>query len=223
MLKNIKAVLFDLDGTLVDSMWFWESIDIEYLGRYNIELPNDLQDKIEGMSFTETAHYFKETFNIPESIEEIKKTWNGMAWDYYINKVELKEGIIDFLDYLSKNDIAMGIGSSNSKDLVNVVIDKYNMSDYFTSIRTSCEVDRGKPFPDIYLKVAEDLGVKPEECIVFEDIPKGIISGKEAGMKVCTIYDDYSKNMDDEKKKLADYYINDYNELLSSFRNKKDA
>ncbi|GMQ60524.1 HAD family phosphatase [Vallitalea sediminicola] len=223
MLKNIKAVLFDLDGTLVDSMWFWESIDIEYLGRYNIELPNNLQDKIEGMSFTETAHYFKETFSIPESIKEIKKTWNDMAWDYYINKVELKEGIIDFLDYLSENDIAMGIGSSNSKDLVNVVIDKYNMSDYFTSIRTSCEVDRGKPFPDIYLKVAEDLGVKPEECIVFEDIPKGIISGKEAGMKVCTIYDDYSKNMDDEKKKLADYYINDYNELLSSFRNKKDA
>lgn len=223
MLKNIKAVLFDLDGTLVDSMWFWESIDIEYLGRYNIELPDDLQDKIEGMSFTETAYYFKETFEIPESIEEIKKTWNDMAWDYYINKVELKTGIIDFLDYLSEKDIAMGIGSSNSKDLVNVVIDKYDMADYFTSIRTSCEVDRGKPFPDIYLKVAEDLGVEPEECLVFEDIPKGIISGKEAGMKVCTIYDDYSKNMDDEKKDLADYYINDYNELLSSFRDKKDA
>ncbi|MCT4688274.1 HAD family hydrolase [Vallitalea sp.] len=223
MLKNIKAVLFDLDGTLVDSMWFWESIDIEYLGRYNIELPDDLQDKIEGMSFTETAHYFKETFKIPESIEEIKKTWNDMAWDYYINKVELKTGIINFLDYLSEKDIAMGIGSSNSKDLVNVVIDKYDMGDYFTSIRTSCEVDRGKPFPDIYLKVAKDLGVKPEECLVFEDIPKGIISGKEAGMKVCTIYDDYSKNMDDKKKELADYYINDYNELLSSFSDKKDA
>lgn len=223
MLKNIKAVLFDLDGTMVDSMWLWESIDIEYLGRYNIEPPEGLQDKIEGMSFTETAHYFKETFNIPQSIEEIKKTWNDMAWDYYSNKVELKQGIIDFLDYLTKKNIIMGIGSSNSIDLINVVINKYNMRDYFTSIRTSCEVDRGKPFPDIYLKVAEDLGVRPEECLVFEDIPKGIISGREAGMKVCTIYDDYSKNLDDEKKELADYYINDYTELLSTFRDKKDA
>ncbi|GKX28936.1 haloacid dehalogenase [Vallitalea longa] len=223
MLTNIKAVLFDLDGTLVDSMWLWKSIDIEYLGRYNIELPEKLEDKIEGMSFTETANYFKETFNIPESIEEIKKTWNDMAWDYYVNKVGLKNGIMEFLEYLIKNNITIGIGSSNSIDLVNVVLKKYNMIDYFTTIRTSCEVDRGKPFPDIYLKVAEDLKVKPEECLVFEDIPKGIIAGKDAGMKVCAIYDDYSKSLDDEKRRLADYYIKDYNELLSIFGKVQEA
>lgn len=223
MLTNIKAVLFDLDGTLVDSMWLWKSIDIEYLGRYNIELPEKLEEKIEGMSFTETANYFKETFNIKEPVEEIKKTWNDMAWDYYLNKVGLKSGIMGFLEYLAKNNIIMGIGSSNSKDLVNVVLKKYNMIDYFTSIRTSCEVDRGKPFPDIYLKVAEDLNVRPEECLVFEDIPKGIIAGKDAGMKVCAIYDDYSKNLDETKRTLADYYINDYDELLSTFKQIKDA
>lgn len=221
MLTNIKAVIFDLDGTLVDSMWLWKSIDIEYLGKYNIVLPEKLEEKVEGMSFTETAIYFKNTFNIPESIEEIKNTWNDMAWDFYNNKVKTKNGVIEFLRYLSKNNIKMGIGSSNSKDLVNLALKNNNIRDYFTSIRTSCEVDRGKPFPDVYLKVAEDLGIKPSECIVFEDIPKGIIAGKDAGMKVCAVYDEYSKDLDEEKKKLADYYIKDYNDLQTFYCTKE--
>ncbi len=70
MLKEIQAVIFDLDGTLVDSMWMWREIDIQYLGRYGIQLPETLQAEIEGMSFTETAVYFKETFHIPQTIEE---------------------------------------------------------------------------------------------------------------------------------------------------------
>ena len=72
MLEKIQAVIFDLDGTLVDSMWMWKDIDIEYLGRFGIALPEDLQDKIEGMSYTETAVYFKERFQIPCTLEEIK-------------------------------------------------------------------------------------------------------------------------------------------------------
>lgn len=213
MLSDIKAVIFDLDGTLIDSMWLWESIDIEYLGRYNIELPESLQSDIEGMSFTETAKYFKDRFNITDSIEKIKDDWNNMAWEYYKHKVELKDGVLEFLNYLQESNIPIGIGTSNSKELVDLIINKYNISHYFTSIRTSCEVDRGKPYPDIFLKVAEDLQVNAEECIVFEDIPNGIIAGKKAGMKVCAIYDEFSKSMDNEKKELADFYIMSYNEL----------
>ena len=71
MLKDKKAVIFDLDGTLVDSMWMWKAIDIEYLGKFGISLPSTLQKDIEGMSFSETAVYFIETFQIPDSLEEI--------------------------------------------------------------------------------------------------------------------------------------------------------
>ena len=81
--NQIKAVLFDLDGTLVDSMWMWKAIDVEYLGRYQIELPEDLGECIEGMSFTETAYYMKKRFQIPEDVETIKQTWNEMAHDKY--------------------------------------------------------------------------------------------------------------------------------------------
>lgn len=83
LLDQKKAVLFDLDGTLVDSMWMWKQIDIEYLGRFGYECPPLLQKEIEGMSFTETAFYFKEKFQIPHTLEEIKQAWIDMSIEKY--------------------------------------------------------------------------------------------------------------------------------------------
>ena len=97
MMHNIEAVIFDMDGTLVDSMWMWHDIDIEYLGRFGIPLPDGLQGKIEGMSFHETAVYFKEHFPIPDSLDKIKADWNTMAWDKYTKEVPLKPNVQPFL------------------------------------------------------------------------------------------------------------------------------
>lgn len=212
--KDIKAVLFDLDGTLIDSMWLWKQIDIDYLGKHNLELPSDLQKDIEGMSFTETAIYFKERFHLPFSLDEIKNEWNEMAWYKYTHEVPLKDGVLLFLEYLRKNNIKMGIATSNSRELVDLVVDKLGIKEYFTSIRTSCEVTKGKPSPDIYLLVAKDLDVLPEECLVFEDVIHGIMAGLNAGMKVCAVYDDFSKDVTEEKIRLADYFINSYDEIV---------
>lgn len=79
---------------------------------------------------------------------------------------------------------------------------------------TCCEVQKGKPEPDVYLEVARRLGVHPEECLVFEDIPAGILAGKAAHMTACAVYDDYSVRYDEEKRSLADYYIHSYDEVL---------
>lgn len=212
--KDIKAVIFDLDGTLIDSMWLWKQIDIDYLGKHNLEFPHDLQSAIEGMSFTETALYFKETFQLPYTIEEIKREWNEMAWYKYTHEVPLKDGVGLFLDYLKMKNIKMGIATSNSRELVDLVVEKLGIKGYFHSIRTSCEVTKGKPSPDIYLLVANDLDVKAEECLVFEDVIHGIMAGINAGMKVCAVYDDFSKDVTDEKVRLADYFINSFNEIV---------
>lgn len=214
MIQNVKAVIFDLDGTLIDSMWMWKQIDIEYLERYGIELPNDLQSCIEGMSFSETAAYFKERFQLEDSIEKIKADWNEMAWDKYANQVPLKAGVAEFLEHLRTNNIKLGIATSNSRELVELVTKKHQIHSYFQSIRTSCEVSKGKPSPDIYLLVAKDLGVHPEECLVFEDVVQGIMAGKNANMKVCAVKDAYSEEQDEEKKARSDYYIQSYVELL---------
>lgn len=214
MLETVEAVIFDLDGTLVDSMWLWKSIDLEYLARFNIELPMNLQKDIEGMSFTETAGYFKERFSIIDDIETIKADWNEMAKDYYLNRVTLKEKAFLFLEYLKSRNIKTGIATSNSKELVSMIIKRFDLEEYFDSIRTSCEVDRGKPHPDIYLKVANDLGVSPDKILVFEDVPMGIMAGKNAGMKVCAIYDEFSKAHQEEIRRMADYYILGFNDII---------
>ncbi len=215
MLKNIEAVIFDLDGTLVDSMWMWRSIDIEYLKRFGIEMPQELQSCIEGKSFSETAVYFKERFQIPDSLEQIKSDWNEMAWEKYENEVPLKEGVAELLQHLKLEGIPAGIATSNSKELVELIVRKHGIEDYFGSIRTSCEVAKGKPSPDIYLLVAKDLGVLPEHCLVFEDVLQGVMAGKNANMKVCAVYDEYSEKDQEEKIKLSDYYVHSISEVLN--------
>lgn len=214
MLENIDAVIFDMDGSLVDSMWMWRAIDIEYLGRYGIALPENLQSEIEGMSFGETAAYFKEHFPIPDSVEVIKQTWNQMAWDKYIYEVPLKEGIPEFLAGCREHGIALGIATSNSRELVENVAQTHRLRDYFSSIVTGCDVARGKPAPDVYLEAARQLKVSPARCLVFEDIVAGILAGKNAGMRVCAVADAYSEHDLDRKRKLADYYIEDYFHLF---------
>lgn len=214
MLDNIKAVIFDMDGTLIDSMWLWKAIDIEYLSRHGHELPDDLQASIEGMSFTETAGYFKERFNLSDDIETIKQDWNDMAREYYVSKVTMKEAAEDFLHQLVKKGYKTGIGTSNSREMVGLILDKFKLEEHFHSVRTSCEVLKGKPNPDIYLKVAEDLGVEPEACLVFEDVPMGIMAAKNAGMKCCAVYDAFSEKVTDEKIALADYYVTTYEDVL---------
>lgn len=214
MLKNTDAVIFDLDGSLVDSMWMWRAIDIEYLGRFGIPLPEDLQSKIEGMSFSETAVYFKEFFHIPDSLEKIKDDWNRMAWDKYTNEVSLKPGIPEFLRGCREHGIKLGIATSNSRELVENIVEVHKLRDYFSCIMTGCDVAHGKPAPDIYLAVSEKLRVNPERCLVFEDIIPGIQAGKSAGMKVCAVEDAYSLQTKDNKKALADFYIEDYFNLF---------
>lgn len=215
MMLDKDAVIFDLDGSLVDSMWIWRDIDIAYLGRFGIPLPSNLQLEIEGMSFSETAIYFKERFQLPDTLEQIKSDWNAMAWDKYMHEVPLKPGISGFLDGCRQRGIKLGIATSNSRELVENIAEVHGLHDYFSCIMTACDVKKGKPAPDIYLAVAKELGVMPNRCLVFEDIIPGIQAGKNAGMEVCAVEDAYSRACKDEKTALADYYIEDFHDIFS--------
>lgn len=214
MLKDIKACFFDMDGTIIDSMWMWRDIDIRFLGERGIELPSDLQKRIEGKSFSETAVFFKEEFGLSESLDEIKQIWNDMAMEAYCNRVKLKEGVLDFLVKIKEMGLATGIATSNSYELAVSCLRALGVEGYFDTIVTGCHVGSGKPAPDIYMKCAADCGVCHDSCLVFEDIPAGIYAGHNAGMKVCAVYDDYSAHMDELKKEIADYYIKSFKEIM---------
>lgn len=214
-LDQIKAVIFDLDGTLVDSMKIWEQIDVEYLGELSLEVPLDLHRIVEGMSFTEVAEYFKERFSIEESVEAIKAHWLDMAMEKYEKEVLLKPGAAAMLEFLKEQGIRMAVASSNSRLLIEAVLKAHQIRGYFSGIITSCQVSKGKPAPDVYLEAARRLEVAPSHCLVFEDIVPGILAGKNAGMTVFAVKDGYSLPQDADKKRLADGYIESYYELLA--------
>lgn len=216
MLNNIKAVIFDMDGTIVDSMWVWNDIDCEYLSKHNIKVPQKLKDEISHLSFNEVANYFKDTFELPYSTDEIKSHWNEMALDTYCNKVTLKPGARDFLDYLKANEIKIALATSNSFELLEACLKANDIYNYFDVITLTNEVSRGKDFPDVYLLTADKLGIAPENCMVFEDILPAINGAKLAGMKVVGVYDEHSKEHHDDIKKLADKFIKDYTDLVLS-------
>ena len=133
MLTNIKACLFDMDGTLVDSMHIWKDIDIAFLGRFGYELPPNLQKEIEGMAFKETAQYFKEHFDLPLSIEEIMNCWNEMAFRVYSEEIDYKPGAFAFIKKLKEIGIKTAICTSNSKELVAAVGEHLGFLPYFDS------------------------------------------------------------------------------------------
>lgn len=212
--KPVKAVIFDLDGTLVDSMWIWKDIDIAYLKKHNLPLPLDLQKAIEGMSFTETAHYFKTRFSLPDPVDTIKAEWIEMAEDYYSNRIELKYHAREFIQALNDQGILVGVGTSNSRELALMVLQRHNIHICITEMVTSCEVPRGKPAPDVFLKVAERLGIDPEDCLVFEDTHAGVLAALAAGMQVIAVKDAHSEEWAHEIEPLVQRYIADYSEML---------
>lgn len=212
-LAGKKAFLFDLDGTLVDSMWMWGAIDVEYLGKFGLTCPPDLQKAIEGMSFSETAAYFKKRFALEASLEEIKADWISMSIEKYRSQVPPKPGTEAFLSWAAKQNIKMAVCTSNGREMVDAVLSSLNLARYFDCIITGCEVAAGKPSPDIYLEAARRMKVSPEECAVFEDVPAGILAGKRAGMEVFAVEDEYSLGMEEKKRALSDFYIRDYREL----------
>lgn len=215
MLTGKKAVIFDMDGSLVDSMWIWPEVDRIFMDKYYLTQPETFHRDIEGMSYTETAQYFVDTFRtLNRTVEQVMEEWREMTVRLYATEVFPKPGAVQFLKEMKNRGVALGIATSNDRIIADAALNARGLSAYFDSIRTSCEVSAGKPAPDVYLKVAEDLGIEPSFCLVFEDIPNGILAGKNAGMEVCAVDDEFSRPLEQEKKKLADYFIHDFNDIL---------
>lgn len=214
MLTNIKAAIFDLDGTLADSMWVWAQIDVDYLKSKGCSMPKNLKDEITHLSFNQTAIYFKEKFNLTDSIEKISSDWNDMAFNHYAHNVKLKPGAKEFLDYLRSCKIKIALATSNSLTLLEACLKNNEVYDYFDVITTTDEVCNGKDCPDVYLLSAKKLGVNPENCLVFEDILPAVQAAKCANMKVIAVKDDASLNSKEALQNYSDKYIDSFTDLL---------
>ena len=197
------------------SMWIWPEVDRIYMEKYHLTEPATFHRDIEGKSYTETAQYFVDTFQtLDRTVEQVMQEWRDMTIRLYATEVFPKPGAVEFLKAMKKQGVLLGIATSNDRTIADAALQAQHLAPYFDSIRTSCEVSAGKPAPDVYLKVAEDLRIEPSSCLVFEDVPNGILAGKNAGMEVCAVDDEFSRPLEAEKKRLADYFIRDFNDIL---------
>ena len=214
MLEGIEAVIFDLDGTIIDSMWAYPVIDRRFFEQNGKEFPNDMHQQLKGKTFTQACEHFKEAYGIEGTVDEIRKRWVQTGIDVFTNEVKLKKGAYDFIHKLHDQGMKIGIATQNSLEMTSEVV-KAHKIDVFDTIKTTCLCKKGKPAPDVYLLAADALGVKPEKCLVFEDLVDGIQAGKNAGMKVCAVYDKYSESKDPEKKQIADYYVSSFDDVFA--------
>ena len=213
----ISGVIFDLDGTLLESTNIWNEIDIEYLGRYGYEVPDDYKEKIATLGFLDIAKYTIDRFNIDDSPENVVNTWNSMAQKAYEYDVKLKTGARELLDYIKKKNIPMAVATSNHSQLYEPCLKRNGIYEYFLAFTETKEVGAGKEKPDIYLKAAKKIGVNPKECVVFEDILAALETAKKAGFQTIGIWEEDRKQEKSKFIENSDFVVEDLRQAIEFF------
>lgn len=210
MVNNFKGAIFDMDGTLVDSLMLWNIIwkkfgDV-FLGGKNF-LPSETDDKkIRTMTIKDSMYYIHSQYGIGRSGDELFCETNRIMTEFYSSQVKLKDGVAEFLEYCYNNGIKMCIASATDINLIKIAVDHCNIGKYFDNILSCAEIGKGKDQPDIYLKALECLGTKTDETYIFEDSHVAIETADKLGMKTVGIYDKYNYGQV-EMKKIATVYI----------------
>ncbi len=187
---------------------------MDFLGSRGIPVPADLFDNMpQGNSYNQTAKYFKDRFGLSESVEEIMEQWTAAVKWHYEHDVALKEGARDTIQLLRTLGLPLAIGTSNHDDLASMALSQHDLYQYFTTIVTGTHDMLGKPFPDIFLKAAKQLGVEPEHCIVIEDTLMGVRAAKAAGMYAIAIRDEDSAPQWVQIVREADFVGENYAEI----------
>lgn len=213
-IKQFKGAIFDLDGTLFDSMGIWKDVDEAFFTKRNMTMPDDYQESIKDMHFKPMAEYTKERFNLPDDIHDIMDEWCSLCFEEYEKHVPLKSGVKKYLEHLKANGIKIAFATANTQELSEVCLKSNKIFDLFDAYAYLFETEKNKNEPDIFLLACERLGLAPQECIVFEDILPAIKAAKKGGFAVCGVYDSFSAKDTDEIIENADYYIKSFAELL---------
>jgi len=206
----IKAVIFDMDGVMIDSEPLWEKAERILLGRREVKYSPEYRDQIVGLNQNDSVRLLIDTFELDETLEEIKTERVDILTAIYEKELETVEGLVPLLDSLRDEDIPLAVASSSPMHVINFVLDMFSLNDYFSVVVSGECTDNGKPHPDIYLETARLLGVEPHECLAIEDSINGVLSAKAAGMPCIAVPD---KGLTPDKFQNADHVCQNLSQI----------
>ena len=211
---HFTAAIFDLDGTLLDSVWVWREVDRAFFEELGIEEPEDYARAIQGMSFRETAEYTVRRFGLSRTTEAVMDGWMRMTAEAYAHRVALKPGALSYLRALKRAGVKLAVASANREDLFGPTLRRCGAWELFDAVCTSAEVgDAGKGDGALFALAAEKLGVAPGECVVFEDTLEGVRGARKAGMGVYAVRDAGNDHHPEKIAALADGVMDDFTEM----------
>ena len=216
--KEINAVIFDMDGTLIDSTGLWHEIDKRFFAKRNMDLPKDYAQKIVHLGLKQAAIFTKKEYGIKESPEEIIQEWRQMAIDFYVNEVQLKDGALKLLKLFKDKGLKLSIATANDAELYMPCVNRLGISSYFDFIDDVNVSQKGKEDGKIYLDLVDKMHSKPENTLVLEDMPTCLKTVYDAGFITVAVYDNASRQYEKEKRQYSHLYINNFFELIEKLK-----
>lgn len=211
---SFEGYIFDLDGTLLDSMEVWRKIYAAPFKEAGMSMPKNLLEQINHLSLNDSARFTVERTGLPFSPSELMQKWMGTARWVYAHDVRLKEGAKELLLELYRRGKRIGIATANPQGIFEACLKREGIADLFMSATSVDEVPRGKGFPDIYREEARRLGLSAGECLVFEDSHMGVRGAKDGGFAVVGVYDKQSEKFAAQMQKECDAYVRSLAELI---------
>lgn len=213
-MKKFKYIIFDLDGTLLDSMEAWRNLGRDYLLKINIIPPENLNEIIEPMSMKEAAEYFRQAFKITKSSNEIILEVKELIKYKYKYELQLKPYVREYLQKLKSENVKMCIATASPLELANHALERTEILNYFSFVLSCDEVKVGKDKPDVFYKAAEKLNADISEICVYDDADFALITAKEAGFYTVGVYDEFYKDKRKDIEIISDRYIETFKELI---------
>lgn len=210
----IRCAIFDMDGTLTDSMGIWEDAGAVYLRGKGIEPRPEWREDTRPMSMTQIADYFAARYGITDPRERIMADVNRVVEDYYRDVAKPKEGALELLELLRQRGIHICLATATDRYLVEMLLGRTGILPYLERLYTCTDVGYGKDRPEIYRIAADSFGLKPSECLVFEDAYYALKTAHDAGFPTVSCYDVSAAPCEGEKRKIADLTIRSFREIL---------